>query len=210
MEALLRHARSGKLGQLPLPFVERLLETSDRQSKHLAFLIDRLLDVSHLEAGPLDLEVEEMDLVTLTREAAAELREETSRAGSEISLDMPAPVEGSWDRGRLGQVVTNLLGNAVKYGAGKPISVSVRGEDGTAILRVSDQGIGIAPDRKDRVFERFERAVSSRHYGGLGLGLYIVRQIVEAHGGSVSVESEPGKGSVFTVRLPKRREAKAA
>jgi signal transduction histidine kinase len=103
---------------------------------------------------------------------------------------------------RIEQVVSNLLANALKYGDGKPIEVRVTRSDGWARLIVHDHGIGIGPDDLDRIFERFERAVSPRHYGGLGLGLYIARQIVEAHGGSISAHSEPGVGSTFTVALP--------
>jgi len=101
------------------------------------------------------------------------------------------------------QVVTNLLTHALKYGAGKPIHVSVGVEDGEAVLRVRDGGIGIAPEHQPQIFERFMRAVSDRHYGGMGLGLFITREIVQAHGGTAGVESELGKGSVFTVRLPR-------
>jgi signal transduction histidine kinase len=114
-------------------------------------------------------------------------------------------VVGSWDRGRLEQVVTNLLSNAVKYGDCKPIDLAVEAaDDGQARLVVRDHGLGIAAHDQARIFERFERAASSRHFGGIGLGLWIVRQIVIALGGSVSVESELGSGSTFTVTLPRQ------
>ncbi|HZX42133.1 MAG TPA: ATP-binding protein, partial [Myxococcaceae bacterium] len=102
----------------------------------------------------------------------------------------------------LDQVVTNLVDNAIKYGDGKPIEVRLRSEPGWAVLTVSDQGIGIDPAKLDAIFARYERAVSERHYGGLGLGLYISRSVVEALGGSVSAESERGSGATFEVRLP--------
>ncbi|MRG97125.1 PAS domain-containing protein [Polyangium spumosum] len=210
IEALLRHARAGKLDRMPAPLIERLLETSDRQSKHLLHLIDRLLDVSRLEAGHLDLELEEVDLAALTREAAGELREESARMGGTLLVEAERPVRGMWDRARLRQVVTNLLGNALKYGAGKPVRVRASGDESQAWLCVEDRGIGIPEDRQPHIFERFERAVSSRHYGGLGLGLYIVRQIVEAHGGTIALASHPGEGSTFTVTLPKARAAVTA
>jgi signal transduction histidine kinase len=110
---------------------------------------------------------------------------------------------GEWDRVRLEQVVTNLLSNAAKYGSSRPVEVTVSGDGTTAVLSIRDHGIGIPPEHQSRIFERFERAVSDRHYGGLGLGLWIVRQIVEALGGSIRVESETGEGSTFTVLLPK-------
>src|SRR5207253_29730 len=102
-------------------------------------------------------------------------------------------VLGSWDRVRIEQIVTNLLSNATKFGAGKPIEVTVERIGDSAFLRVRDQGIGIRPEDTERIFDRFERAVSTRHYGGLGLGLYITRRVAEAHGGSISVVSELGK-----------------
>ncbi len=113
-----------------------------------------------------------------------------------------APVHGRWVRSRLDQLVTNLLSNSMKFGAGKPVEVVVGAECGLARLVVRDRGIGIHLDLQARIFDRFERAVSSEHYGGLGLGLYISRRIVEAHGGSIRVESEPEAGSTFTVEIP--------
>jgi signal transduction histidine kinase len=111
---------------------------------------------------------------------------------------------GRWDRFRIDQVLANLLSNAIKYGRGKPISVHVASTDDTARLSVRDEGIGIAGNDVTRIFGRFERAVSSRHYGGLGLGLYIAHEIVEAHGGCIVVDSAPSAGSTFTVLLPLR------
>src|SRR5262249_26054393 len=110
-----------------------------------------------------------------------------------------------WDRLRLEQVVANLLSNALKYGAGKPVHIEIAAAAGGARLTVSDGGIGISTDDMTRIFERFERGVSGRQFGGFGLGLYIVRQLVEAHGGSISVDSRVGSGSTFTVVLPDGR-----
>jgi len=119
-----------------------------------------------------------------------------------VAVTAPLPVVGMWDHLRMEQVVVNLLSNALKYGAGKPIVVEaeMHGED--AQLTVRDGGIGIAEVDAQRIFVRFERAVPWRHYAGLGLGLYIARQITEAHGGRISVESKPAEGALFTVRLP--------
>jgi signal transduction histidine kinase len=111
-------------------------------------------------------------------------------------------VVGFWDAFRLDQVATNLVGNALKYGAGKPVTVRVAASGGRAVLTVTDHGIGIPPEDQDRIFGKFERAVSERHYGGLGLGLWITRQAVEAMGGAIRVRSTPGVETVFTVELP--------
>jgi signal transduction histidine kinase len=104
---------------------------------------------------------------------------------------------------RLEQILTNLLSNAAKYGQGKPIDVSIEGDEGEYLIRVRDRGIGIAPEDQQRIFERFERAVSERHYGGLGLGLWISRRIAMRLGGTLTVRSRPGEGSIFELRLPR-------
>jgi signal transduction histidine kinase len=125
--------------------------------------------------------------------------------GRPIFVHAEAPVVGIWDRLRLIQIATNLVGNAVKYGRGRPIDVTVRAEGGVAMLEVIDRGIGISDEDRERIFDRFERAVSERHYGGLGLGLWITREIVKVLGGEITVESTLGEGSTFTVRLPVKR-----
>ncbi len=170
--------------------------------KKLSRLIEELLSVSRIQAGRLELVLAEVDLSSVAREVAEHFKQDLARAGSTLSLAAGEPVVGRWDRHRLEQVLTNLIANATKFGAGKPIEVVVTRDGGTARLVVRDHGIGIAPERLPRVFERFERGVSASEYGGMGLGLFIVQQIVAAHGGTVEVESTLGDGATFTVALP--------
>ncbi|HEY3352797.1 MAG TPA: ATP-binding protein [Polyangia bacterium] len=186
------------------------LRIVDRQARRLTKLVNSLLDVSRITAGRLTLEVDEVDLADVTRGIVDELHEELVRAGCPIELRAAAPVVGRWDRLRLEQVVTNLVSNAIKFGAGRPIEIAVEGTGGEASLTVRDHGIGIPPDDLSRIFERFERAVSMSHYAGFGLGLWIVRQVVQASGGTVQVTSSPAEGSVFTVTLPRGGPAAAA
>lgn len=181
----------------------RALDLAERQTARLAALLDELLSVSRIEAGGLLLAPEQVEVREVVDTTARALTSALARAGCELRVHAPdQPVEGRWDPLRLGQVLTNLLRNAIKFGAGKPIDVTISPERERVRLQVQDKGIGIAPERLPFVFGRFERAVSSREYGGLGLGLYLVRRIVEAHGGRVDVTSEPGAGSLFTVDLP--------
>ncbi|HYH98238.1 PAS domain-containing protein [Hyalangium sp.] len=175
-----------------------------RQSDRLNRLISQLLDLSRIVGGRLQLEPELVDVTALVQEVVADFKEqgELTRARSEVQLQLDGSVVGRWDRIRLEQVITNLLSNALKYGSGGPVTVSATVHDGIAQLTVEDRGIGIAPQDQERIFGRFERAVSVRHYGGLGLGLFIVWQIVEAMGGSIRVVSALGEGAKFTVQLP--------
>jgi signal transduction histidine kinase len=128
---------------------------------------------------------------------------ELARTGSRLTLHAPAPVTGHWDRARLDQVVTHLVSNAVKYGQGNPIQLTVEAHEGLVRLVVQDAGIGIAPEHQGRVFGRFERAVSERNYGGFGLGLWMTQQVVTAMGGRITLDSQLGVGSTFTVELPR-------
>jgi PAS domain S-box-containing protein len=182
------------------------------QSQRLTELVDLLLDVSRINSGRLRFDCSEFDLVDLVRTAVERWRQAVNRRQGDspaplveslFTTDLPDRLLGTWDRLRMEQVLNNLLSNAVKYGENQPIHVQVSASGARARLQVVDHGIGIAAADQPRIFGRFERAVSSRHYGGLGLGLWITRQIVESMGGSIGVESESGKGSVFTVDLPR-------
>jgi signal transduction histidine kinase len=189
------------------PDAQRFVATIERQVANLDVLVDRLLDASLVAGGPLSLVRSVVDLTDVARAAVAQLQEPLRRSGSALTVDAPEPVVGSWDRVRLEQVATNLLANAIKFGKGAPIGVIVRAQGNTATLVVRDHGIGIPPAEQARIFDRFERAVSARHFGGFGLGLYISKAIVDAHGGSIEVTSRPGEGSTFAVRLPLARES---
>nr|AYM54385.1 sensory box histidine kinase [Phaselicystis flava] len=182
--------------------LQRRLSMAERQGERLTTLVGSLLDVSRIEVGRFQLDLQEMDLAALVRDVVARFEQGLARANCLVSLDAELPVIGRWDRSRLEQVITNLLSNAMKYGASSSIEIAVTQADGAGRLTISDHGIGIQPDRLPYVFDRFERAVSSREYGGLGLGLYVCRWIVEQHGGTIRVESAPGQGATFTVELP--------
>ncbi len=201
LQMLQRQVQEG--APLPADKLSESLEVLVRQVRKLTDLVDNLLDVSRISAGRLRLELEELDLAALAAELLSRFAPSAAQLGCTLELHAPEPVTGRWDRLRVEQVVTNLLTNALKYGAGRPVVVRVEGDGERARLTVQDQGIGISEVDLGRIFERFERAVSDRHYGGLGLGLYITRQIVEAFGGTVRVSSQPGHGSTFTLELPR-------
>jgi signal transduction histidine kinase len=181
---------------------------AERQGKRLTKLIGDLLDVTRLSRGALELHREEVDLGTLVREVVARYKPELERSGCEIQMELGGPgqerVTGFWDPMRIDQVVLNLVANAAKFGARKPIEIAVQARGEVARLTVTDHGIGVDPSQAERIFDRFERGVSSHRYVGLGLGLYICRRIVESHGGTIGVESQPGQGATFTVDLPRR------
>ncbi|MBN1206088.1 MAG: AAA family ATPase [Myxococcaceae bacterium] len=178
------------------------LESANLQTQRLGKLVNELLDISRVAQGQLLGKLEDVDLVAVVRGVLERSREALVRAECPVELHASGGVVGRWDAMRLEQVVGNLITNAMKYGAGKPIHVWVEGDATQAQLRVRDEGIGIAPEDAERIFERFERAVSVRHYGGFGIGLWLVREIVQALGGTVQVESAPGQGATFTVTLP--------
>jgi PAS domain S-box-containing protein len=177
-----------------------------RQLGRMNRLVDELLDASRMGAGKLNLERERIELDALVKEVLDSLAEDLRRAGCQAEVRATGSLAGHWDRLRLEQVVENLLRNAMTYGPGKPIEISLREVDGGRVsLAVRDHGIGIDKAMQERVFMRFERGVSGRHYGGFGLGLYITKRVVEAHHGTVRVDSEPGQGATFWVELPTQR-----
>ncbi|MCY1040816.1 ATP-binding protein [Corallococcus sp. bb12-1] len=182
--------------------VQERVERARQQTQRLGTLTETLLDVVRIRAGRLELQVEECDLAAVVLEVVERSAEAVTRSGCQLRVLVEQPVWGHWDRSRLEQVMTNLLSNALKYGAGKPVEVVVKASRDRARLVLQDHGIGIPLDAQARIFDRFERAVPTSSHGGLGLGLWIARQVVEAHGGILRVESEPGSGATFTVELP--------
>jgi signal transduction histidine kinase len=196
VEALLR----GRAGAPPLPAEKA--RAIERQLLRITALVNALLDVSRIHEARLELKPERVELAALVREVAARFAAEAELAGSRIEVDAPAPVHGRWDRQRVEQIVGNLLANAVKYGEARPIVVRVSGDERSVRVDVVDQGVGIAPMEQARIFGRFERGGASHGYGGLGLGLWIARELARAMGGGLGVRSEVGAGSTFTVELP--------
>ncbi len=203
LEHIEEMAERGTLAQAPPASVQKWVGVASRQSAELADFVDELVDVSRAE-NHLELVPEHTDLADAVRAVVARMGPRLTAAGCSVELDLES-APGAFDRRRIEQVVAILLDNALKFGPRKPVRVVVRADADRARLSVVDQGIGIAPPERERIFERFERAVSTRHYGGLGLGLYVARRIVDAHGGAITVTSEPWQGATFTVELPVSR-----
>ncbi|WP_240357146.1 MULTISPECIES: PAS domain-containing sensor histidine kinase [Myxococcus] len=179
------------------------LGTALKQTQRLGQLLLNLLDLSRLSAGRLVLDVAPVDLADLAHEVVERFAAHATEVGSKLVFDAELGLVGQWDRLRLDRVVTNLVSNALKFGAGRPVIVRVeRAGLARARLVVRDFGEGIAPEAQRLIFDRFARVPSAGRHAGFGLGLYIVRQLVDAHAGSVRVDSTPGEGSTFTVELP--------
>jgi signal transduction histidine kinase len=192
----------GRNGGIAPEEADKVLVRAERQCLHLRALVNQLLDVSRIQAHKLSLDLSDIELGELVREVATRLQPDLERARCPITIDVPEPVRGRWDRLRLEQVIGNLLSNALKYGACKPIEVHVFQTGKAAFVRVRDLGIGIPLEQQKAIFDRFGRGVTSHHYSGLGLGLYIANEIVHALGGQIRVESRPGAGALFEVELP--------
>lgn len=199
LQALEREAHQPLPNKVTGEWVVQRVSKVATSLERLERLMDVLLDMTRLQAGKLRLEREEVDLASVVQEVVARFNEEFPDC--EVKVHAHGPVPGQWDRFRLEQVVTNLLSNACKYGDGKPVEISVEADEQRAKLRVRDQGLGIATNDLGRIFEQFERSVATKSYRGLGLGLWISRQIVQMHGGEISVVSKLGQGSTFTVEL---------
>ena len=198
-----RKGTSSASDQQLLTKAEAIARSSDR----LTELVDRLLDITRLATGKLDLSLENVNLATLARNVGSKLGARFEAEGSILSMRVPDALNGHWDRLRLEMVLSNLLTNAAKFGLGKPVDLEVEDAGRAAVIRVIDHGIGISPADQQRIFGRFERAVSERHYGGFGVGLWLCQQIVQAHGGKIEVASAPAMGSTFTITLPKEPDS---
>ncbi len=180
----------------------RRIASVERQLGRLTMLVASLLDVSRISAGRMVLSRETFDLREVIRTVLEQVHGRAGKTNTPLVAELPDPILGSWDRARLAQGIGNVVSNALKYGAGAPVEISLRAKSGSARLSIRDHGIGIAPKDLRRIFNRFERAVPTQNYGGLGLGLFLAREIVEAHGGSIRVSSLPGEGTEFVVELP--------
>jgi signal transduction histidine kinase len=178
------------------------LTTAERETERLVHLVDDLLDVSRLAAGRLKFDVKELDLCELVRSVVNRFAAHADEARCPLVLVGPPSLRGSWDPNRIDQVLTNLLTNAIKFGRGHPITISVSELERLARISVADEGVGISAEDHERVFERFERAEPARNYRGVGVGLWVVRELVQAMGGSVKVESRLGEGATFFVEIP--------
>jgi len=174
-----------------------------RQVDRLATLVAELLDVSRITSGGLQLVCQDVDLRDLVRDALDRFELEIQQRRVVMTLDAPAPVPGRWDAVRIDQVVTNLISNALKYGEGRPVEISVTASAGQAVVVVRDHGVGIPAEQQSRVFGPFMRATTAKYHPGLGLGLWIAEQIVRASGGQITLESRLDQGSTFSVELPR-------
>jgi signal transduction histidine kinase len=179
-----------------------MVRRDERQIKAMIRLIDDMLDVSRMRSGTLSIRPAQVELMALLERVVADLSLHAAASGSALGLQPHAPVAGWWDEFRIEQVIVNLLTNALRYGGGKPVEISVHDQPGQVRIDVRDRGRGIAPDDIERIFAPYERGARNGEPKGLGLGLYISRQLAASHGGTLTVASTPGEGSTFSLTLP--------
>lgn len=212
LTSLLLHIEAMERGVLPtgidkaaarLPPERRWAIAIARQARRLSGLIDGMLDVSRMTGGRLSLQLERVDVASLAKDVAQRFAPDAAAASCTLTIKLDRPLVGLYDPNRLDQIITNLIANALKYGAGAPVEIEGDGDDHTIWLRIRDHGIGISQADQQRIFQRFERAASEQEYGGLGLGLWISSELAKALGGHITVRSQPGAGATFTVELPR-------
>ncbi len=202
IEGFQRLAKRGELHRMPPETVNRMLGVSAAQVDLLNRRVNQLLEISSIKAGKVTIEAREVDLAALVRKAVDLFEANPTIKREDWKLNLAEEVKGHVDPDRIEQVLVNLIDNAIKYGLGKPIEITLRENAGHAEVTVVDRGIGIPAEDQQRIFKRFERAVSPSNYSGMGLGLFISRQIADLHEGIISVESRPNEGSAFKLSLP--------
>jgi signal transduction histidine kinase len=203
LDVVLRQERLDKddLAYFSRERLQSMVAREARQLRSMTRLIEDMLDISRIQHGKLSVRLRTTDLGELARHIVADF--EAHYRNVPLQIEAEDGIVGEWDDSRIGQVLVNLLSNALRYGEGKPVRVEVsRTHDGMALLAVTDQGAGIPLEDQQRIFDQFERLDAARNSPGMGLGLFISRYFVQAHGGSLTVKSEPGAGSRFEVRLP--------
>lgn len=186
------------------PKLDKKLERTDRSVRRLAELVGALLDVTRISTGRLTLHPQEADLAEVVIDVCERMEEAADRAAVKLTTQIESGIVGAWDSLRMDQVVTNLLSNAFTYASKAPVELTLTTAGDRVTLVVRDHGPGIASEDAARIFGRFERASDARHYGGLGLGLYVAQQIVHAHGGTIGVRNGDAGGATFTIDLPRR------
>jgi len=207
VQTAIHNIRNVSLANFSVATLLKMLEDTEQQSKRLSKMVNDLLDLSLITTGKIDLEMEETNISQIVERVAERFSERLVNK-KQITVIIKNPVIGLCDKLRIEQAIVNLVSNAIKYGNNKPIMIQVSETTDKVKIIVSDQGIGIATDQQKRIFNRFERAVSSRDYKGLGVGLYITYQIVNAHHGKIHIESQLNKGSAFTIELPLKQVKK--
>ncbi len=194
--------KRGQSAIFDAPYLQAMVAKDQRQIQSMVRLIDDMLDASRIRSNRLSIRPAQVELAALLVRVVDNLSHQAADAATTISLLQPVPVTGMWDEFRIEQVIVNLLTNALRYGRGKPVEISVHPLADSVRIDVRDQGMGISQADQQRIFEQFERVTGDDGTGGLGLGLFITRQLVEAHGGMIAVQSQPGQGTVFQVTLP--------
>jgi signal transduction histidine kinase len=204
---LLAEVRKARSGEVSAEWLAPRMELFVRGLDRLLERLNRLMDLSALQSpGGIALVDEELDLSRVAEDVVASMAREAEAAACTVHVSSPGPMIGRWDRTRLEQIVANLLGNAIRFAAGSRVDIAVHARPGDmAALTVRDHGPGMPEELRARAFERFERSDTRQQRGGLGLGLWIVRRLCEIMGGSVAVDSQPGRGARFTITLPRRR-----
>ena len=207
VQTAIHNIRNVSLANFSVATLLKMLEDTEQQSKRLSKMVNDLLDLSLITTGKIDLEIEEADVSDIVSKVVERFSDRLINK-KQITVEIKKPVVAECDKLRIEQAIVNLISNAIKYGNEKPILVQVNNSLDRARIVVNDQGIGIPSDQQKKIFNRFERAVSSRDYKGLGVGLYITYQIVKAHKGKIHLESAVNRGSMFTLELPLKQPKK--